>query len=474
MKTWMIIPAAGFGTRLKASVPKPLVPVNGKPMIEHLFELYSPFADRFILVVHPSFEEEVRKHISSWPIDIDLQHSPTGMLDAILIPSPRIRENKPDRIWITWCDQIAVHAETVKNLAQLSAEDPDSDLILPTIFRSHPYIHLVRNQQGDIVKILHQREGDEMPERGEGDLGLFSLSREAYVNHLAKFSEEVESGAATSERNFLPFIPWLGSRAKVRSFPAQHEMESVGINNAEDLQRVENYLKEKKTLSVVIPAYNEEQFIGTLLEKVLSVDLSRFQTTKEVIVVDDCSTDRTPDIVRSFREVRLHTLPKNSGKGEAVKKGITLATGDYIIIQDADLEYDPNDYVSMLETLLNTGSDAVYGSRYMRGGKYPNQSVAAYLGGRSLSLVGLLFTGRYLTDTVTALKLFRKDVVKGLDFLTSGFELDHEISARILARGHTIHEVPIHYFPRGKEQGKKIGARDWFIAVKTFYRFRNG
>jgi hypothetical protein len=151
-----------------------------------------------------------------------------------------------------------------------------------------------------------------------------------------------------------------------------------------------------------------------------------------------------------------------------------MATGDLVIIQDADLEYDPADYMPMLQAMLDGRGDVVYGSRYLGRGRHPNQSMAAYLGGRSLSLAGWLATGRFLTDTVTAYKLFRRADLASLDLRTSGFELDHEITARLLARGLTIVEVPIRYSPRSREEGKKIGLRDWFVALRTFYRFRNG
>ena len=228
------------------------------------------------------------------------------------------------------------------------------------------------------------------------------------------------------------------------------------------------------TLSIVIPAYNEERFIGTLLRQIRDVDLSALALRKEIIVVDDCSRDRTSEIVSGFPEVRLHRMPVNGGKGKAVRQGIAMATGEYLIIQDADLEYSPSDYVPMLRALLEGRGDVVYGSRYLGHGRHPNQSLAAYLGGRSLSVAGLLATGRYLTDTVTAYKLFRRADLGAIDLETSGFELDHEITARLLARGKRIVEVPIHYAPRSREEGKKIGVRDWFIALKTFYRFRNG
>ena len=229
-----------------------------------------------------------------------------------------------------------------------------------------------------------------------------------------------------------------------------------------------------KILSVVIPAYNEERFIGTLLEKIRAVDLAPLGLTMELIVVDDCSQDRTAAIVEAVPGVRLIRQPKNAGKGRAVRAGIEAAHGDLLIIQDADLEYDPQDYIPMLRALLDGRADIVYGSRYLGRGRHDNQSLAAYLGGRSLSLVAWLFTGTFLTDTVTAFKLFRRQDIAALPLETSGFELDHEITSRMLARGKTIVEVPIRYYPRSREEGKKIGLRDWFIGTRTFWRYRNG
>ena len=227
-------------------------------------------------------------------------------------------------------------------------------------------------------------------------------------------------------------------------------------------------------LLILIPAYNEERFIGTLLERIRAVDLRVLDVDREIVVVDDCSRDRTAAIVEAIPGVRLLRMERNSGKGRAVRAGIAAATGDLLIIQDADLEYDPQDYLPMLRALLDGRSDIVYGSRYLGRGRYPNQSLAAYLGGRSLSLVAWVLTGRYLTDTVTALKLFRRAEVAGLPLETSGFELDHEITARMLARRRRILEVPIRYYPRSRKEGKKIGARDWFIGARTFWKYRKG
>jgi glycosyltransferase involved in cell wall biosynthesis len=227
-----------------------------------------------------------------------------------------------------------------------------------------------------------------------------------------------------------------------------------------------------KTLSIVIPAYNEERFIGTLLERIRAVDLAPQGFTRELIVVDDCSKDRTAEIVAQDADVHLIRQPKNAGKGAAVRAGLAAATGEVVIIQDADLEYDPHDHVKMLDVVISGRSPVVYGSRYLGRGRHENQTLAAYLGGRSLSLVAWAFTGIYLTDTVTALKMFPRELAQSLNLETSGFELDHEITAKVAARGQQIVEVPISYFPRSKAEGKKIGLKDWFIAVRTFWRYR--
>lgn len=233
-----------------------------------------------------------------------------------------------------------------------------------------------------------------------------------------------------------------------------------------------------RLLSVVVPAYNEERFIAALVGKVLAVDLSPFGLRKQVIVVDDGSTDRTADIVREIPDVLLHRMERNSGKGAAVRAGIRRAEGDLLMIQDADLEYEPDDYVPMIAELIRSGADAVYGSRYKTNSpsgtgvrRHRRQGLGAYWGGRSLSLVQWWFTGQFLTDTVTALKLFRAPVIKDLELHTNGFELDHEITSKILGKGCTIREVPIRYDPRDRAEGKKIGARDWFIAVRTYARY---
>jgi glycosyltransferase involved in cell wall biosynthesis len=240
------------------------------------------------------------------------------------------------------------------------------------------------------------------------------------------------------------------------------------------------------SLSVVIPAYNEAAFIGTLLQRIRAVDLGAVDATAELIVVDDGSADDTAAIAERHAGVRVIRQRPNAGKGAAVRAGIAAAGGTHVLIQDADLEYDPQDYLPMLRALrAGDARTVVYGSRYLPypdrsalrnllAGPWPGQSWAAYAGGRSLSVTAWLTTGRYLTDTVTAYKLFPRALLTTLDLQTTGFELDHEISAKVIARGYRIVEVPIGYAPRSKAEGKKIGARDWWRALKTFWRFRRG
>jgi glycosyltransferase involved in cell wall biosynthesis len=235
-------------------------------------------------------------------------------------------------------------------------------------------------------------------------------------------------------------------------------------------------------LSIVIPAFNEALFIRELLHRILAVDTESLGFLKEVIVVDDGSSDGTGDIARAFPGVRMLTQSSNQGKGRAVQRGIGEATGDYILIQDADPEYDPHDYLRML-TALKCGADSVYGSRTLRQrqkqagftlfpGRHPKQSFGPWLAGKLLTLWTWLLYQRWITDTLTAYKLYPAAIVKSMRFRTSGFETDHEITAKLVRRGCRIVEEPIEYLPRTFEDGKKIKARDGFVAVWTLLKYR--
>lgn len=237
------------------------------------------------------------------------------------------------------------------------------------------------------------------------------------------------------------------------------------------------------TLSIVIPAYNEGAFIGTLLKRIGAVPTERLGFEKEIIVVNDGSTDNTDQVARSFPGVRCFTQVPNQGKGKAVQRGIREATGDYILIQDADLEYEPNDYLPMLAALAAKKADVVYGSRTLGQmaarsgwtlfpGRHPRQGTGPWLAGVLLTLWTALIYQRWITDTLTAYKLYPSDIVKSMQLRTSGFETDHEITAKLARLRKRIVEVPIGYNPRSRGEGKKIKPSDGLVAVWTLLRFR--
>ena len=242
----LIIPAAGLGIRLGASRPKPLVEVNGRPMLDHLAELYRPFVDETVVVANPAFAADIAewgRH--SGGVSVVVQPSPTGMLDAILLAAPIVREKAPDEIWITWSDQVGVLRETVQRLAGVTSAEPRPALALPTVARRDPYIHFERDGAGRISRLLQRREGDRMPEQGESDMGLFAMPRQSFEVDLQDYARDVPPGTTTGERNFLPFVPWLAQRRLVATFPCTDPMEAVGINTADELRQVEAWLRSR-------------------------------------------------------------------------------------------------------------------------------------------------------------------------------------------------------------------------------------
>jgi bifunctional UDP-N-acetylglucosamine pyrophosphorylase/glucosamine-1-phosphate N-acetyltransferase len=247
MTRLLVIPAAGPGSRLGASVPKVLVPVGGVPMLDRLLALYRSSVDRVVVVAGPSFDDEVRRHAAGSAdrdrIDCLVQPSPTGMLDAILLAAPIVEWHRPSHVWVTWCDQVAVHPRTIERLAALTGGPRPDGLVMPTVTRADPYIHFERDGAGRITRVLHRREGDTMPSTGESDMGLFAMSAAAYRDRLPAYAREAAIGRATGERNFLPFIPWLARTDRVTTFPCEDPMEAVGVNTPEELAAIEEYLR---------------------------------------------------------------------------------------------------------------------------------------------------------------------------------------------------------------------------------------
>lgn len=232
-------------------------------------------------------------------------------------------------------------------------------------------------------------------------------------------------------------------------------------------------------LSIIVPVYNEEK---TILEVISNLDkLSIPSVQKEVIVVDDGSSDSTREKLKGVKTAKVILHEKNMGKGAAVKTGIKNSTGDYIIIQDADLEYNPNDIKVLTEVVRRGEAKVVYGTRLKRmpnisGEEKTLQFLLHYLGNRFLSLVTSVLYGQWITDMETCYKLFPKDALNGVKLNSRGFEFEPEITTKLMKKGYKIVEIPIKVKPRGYDEGKKLNTfRDGSKALWSLlkYRFTN-
>lgn len=234
------------------------------------------------------------------------------------------------------------------------------------------------------------------------------------------------------------------------------------------------------TLSIVIPVYNEEKTIREILTAL--VDLKIPEVKKEIIVVDDGSKDNSKKIIRKVQSgnkiITFIEHKQNKGKGAAVQTGLRLAKGDFMMVQDADLEYDPNDIPRLLKPLLDGKFKVVYGTRLRRWPNFKKEErtfrfLSHYLGNRMLSLITTVLYGSVVTDMETCYKLFAKDAFKGIKLNSRSFDFEPEITAKFLKKGLKIHEIDIVTNPRGYEEGKKLNTiRDGVKALWTLVKYR--
>lgn len=226
-----------------------------------------------------------------------------------------------------------------------------------------------------------------------------------------------------------------------------------------------------RTVSIVMPVYNEIQTIRPIVDRVLRADLPNLE--RELIIVDDCSTDGTADVIRSLDDGRIRTAfhERNRGKGGALQTGFSMVTGDVVIIQDADLEYDPADYGRLLEPILDGRADVVYGSRFL-GGPHRVLLFWHYVGNRFLTLVTNAIYNVNLTDMETCYKAFRAEVLAHLGIRSRTFGFEPEFTAKVTKGGYRLFETPISYSGRTYAEGKKIGWKDGFIALYCVLRYR--
>ena len=233
-------------------------------------------------------------------------------------------------------------------------------------------------------------------------------------------------------------------------------------------------------LSIIIPVFNEEETIAEILDKISAVKIRN--VSKEIIVVDDGSTDLTVRNLKSqisnLKNIKFIRHKINQGKGAAVRTGIKNATGDYIIIQDADLEYDPNDIEKLLKPILKGEAQVVYGTRLNRMPNFSKEERTArfllhYLGNRFLSLIASILYGQWITDMETCYKVFPKTAVENTNLKSKRFDFEPEITVKLLKKGYKILEIPITTVPRGYNEGKKLNTfKDGTIALFTLLKFR--
>jgi glycosyltransferase involved in cell wall biosynthesis len=229
-------------------------------------------------------------------------------------------------------------------------------------------------------------------------------------------------------------------------------------------------MKTDVQVSIIIPCYNEEKFLPEIIDRVRRAPLKN----KHIILVDDCSRDGTTELIRNDIASRVDKVvyhPKNMGKGAAIRSGVAHVTGDIVIIQDADLEYDPEEYPKLIAPIVEGKADVVYGSRFSGEGPHRVHLFWHYVGNRMLTLLSNIFTNLNLSDMETCYKIFKTDVIKKITIEQNRFGVEPELTAKIAKMGCRIYEVGISYYGRSYDEGKKINWRDGFKAIYCIVRY---
>lgn len=269
---------------------------------------------------------------------------------------------------------------------------------------------------------------------------------------------------------------WLLETPSIRNIYKLRIGQICFIGSHDLVVYIVNKKPSPRKLSILMPAYNEEETISEIVKQIDAVDLRKLNISKELLIVDDGSKDRTVDIVRSLKKrypyIKFIRHRRNKGKGGAIKTAIKHSTGDILIVQDADLEYDPKDYKRCILPILKGKAKVVYGSRRLNKKNKQYSGLSFFLGGVGITLIfNILFFTR-LTDEPTCYKTFRADIIKDINIRGNKFDWEPEVTAKLVKRGIKIKEVPIRYYPRSTDEGKKIRWMDGVDAVWTMLKYR--
>ena len=470
----LIIPAAGTGSRMGQSVPKALTPFMGSTFLELQIRKFKQFTDQILVVIsHDELElfQEFRTK-SGLEFEIVVQTGGKGTYFAVTAAISKVKHRF---VLIAWADQIGVSASLISRLCSRILIG-DSPSVVPLFYTRNPYVKALLSESREIIGWKYLREGDTISE-GFTDLGVFAFTTDHLQNSISNIDKtKLPLTSVTREVSFLDFISLFGVSNRIIILETFDKLNAIGVNDSTDLMHAEESLKASRNnlkFSIIVPSYNEAPRLPALLtslNKLHEDSLAQHGFELEVIFVDDGSTADTQLLLSGNRFIYL--CQENQGKGSAVKSGVKLSSGDYVLVLDADGEYLVDDIHSLIDSVMKNPNAVVYGSRYLvdtflgvRLLPIPNQSWLNLYFNYILSIIIKIRFGIFISDSLTGFKVYPRELYIAADPETKGFETDHELSRKIISWNIPIIEVPVSYIPRTKSAGKKITVRDAFKAL---------
>jgi molybdopterin-guanine dinucleotide biosynthesis protein A len=470
----VIIPAAGMGTRMGQDIPKALTPFLGSTFLGWQLQKLRFLPSKILVVVSPDHVDAFVRYRDLHDLEFEIvtQEIGKGSFYAVRAAIPFVTT---PFILVCWVDQVGL-SESLIIRTSSAIQVKGIDAVIPLVYKEYPYVKIHRSPEGKLSHWEYQREGA-TPSAGFSDLGLFALRTSNLLEAMQSIKNEAGMiSPLTKEFNFLEFLCKFGEFNEIKFLVTQDDLNSVAVNTTAELRRAETRISKnrlQKTFSIIIPSYNEEPRLPNLLleiQKLCEQAVDQKDFDLEIIFVDDGSSDNTRNLLSKTPFSYLYQ--ENSGKGSAVKKGVSHSSGDYIIVLDADGEYSVAEIPLLIACVLQNPTSVVYGSRYLKDSftkvrlrPLPGQSILNLYFNHLLSLlIGIRFR-KVITDSLTGFKLYPREIYLAVNPETTGFETDHELSKAIVRWGIPIIEIPVSYLPRSRAEGKKISAADALKAL---------